>query len=295
MEGTSAGRDRIGGMDTGTLHLTFLGCGSMNEAILGGILAGGMPADQVSATVRRPERAEELRSRYAGLTVLAGNEDPEANRTAAAAADVVVLGVKPVGVAALLAEIAPVLHPGTVVISVAAAVSIEMLEAGLPEGQPVIRSMPNTPSRLGRGVISISAGTSATEATMALAAELFSATGRVVQVPEEQVDAVSAVSGSGPAYAFYLAEAMARAGEDLGLDPELSAVLARDTVAGAGYMLAEPGADAAGLRRAVTSPNGTTEAAIRSFDEQGLPGIIARGARAAAERAARITAELSAK
>jgi pyrroline-5-carboxylate reductase len=281
-------------MDTGTLNLTFLGCGSMNEAILGGILAGGMPVSQVSATVRRPERAEELRGRYDGLTVLAGNEDPEANRTAAAGADVVVLGVKPVGVAALLSEIAPVLHPGTVVISVAAAVSIEMLEAGLPEGQPVIRSMPNTPSRLGRGVISISAGTNATEATMSLAAELFSATGRVVQVPEEQVDAVSAVSGSGPAYAFYLAEAMARAGEELGLDAELSAVLARDTVAGAGYMLAEPGAEAAVLRRAVTSPNGTTEAAIRSFDEQGLPDIVARGARAAAERAAEITAELTA-
>ena len=115
-----------------------------------------------------------------------------------------------------------------------------------------------------------------------------------MQVPEEQVDAVSAVSGSGPAYAFYLAEAMARAGVELGLDPELSAVLARDTVAGAGYMLAEPGADATALRRGVTSPNGTTEAAIRSFDEQDLPGVIARGARAAAERAAEITAELSA-
>ncbi|WAP52378.1 pyrroline-5-carboxylate reductase [Arthrobacter sp. ATA002] len=280
-------------MDTGTMHLTFLGCGSMNEAILGGILAGGMPADRVSATVRRPERAEELRERYAGLTVLAGNEDPEANRTAAAAADVVVVGVKPVGVAALLAEIAPVLHPGTVVVSVAAAVSLELLEGGLPDGQPVIRSMPNTPSRVGRGVVSLSAGTHATDATMALAAELLSATGRVVQVPEEQVDAVSAVSGSGPAYAFYLAEAMARAGEELGLDPDLAAVLARDTVAGAGYMLAEPGADAGALRRAVTSPNGTTEAAIRSFDEQDLPGVVARGARAAAERAAAITAELS--
>lgn len=281
-------------MDTGHTHLTFLGCGSMNEAILGGILAGGMPPAQVSATVRRPERAAELRGRYAGLTVLASNDDPEANRTAAAGADVVVVGVKPVGVAALLAEIAPALRPGTVVISVAAAVSLELLEAGLPAGQPVIRSMPNTPSRLGRGVVSISAGTNATEATMALAAELLSATGRVVQVPEEQVDAVSAVSGSGPAYAFYLAEAMARAGVELGLDPELSAVLARDTVAGAGYMLAEPGADAGVLRRAVTSPNGTTEAAIRSFDEQGLPDVVARGARAAAERAAEITAELSA-
>lgn len=282
-------------MDTGHITLTFLGCGSMNEAILGGILAGGLPAAQVSATVRRPERAAELRERYTGLTVLAGNADPEANRTAAAGADVVVIGVKPVGVAALLAEIAPALKAGTVVISVAAAVSLELLEAGLPAGQPVIRTMPNTPSRLGRGVVSLSAGSSAGETEMALAAELLSSTGRVVQVPEEQVDAVSAVSGSGPAYAFYLAEAMARAGVELGLDPELSAILARDTVAGAGYMLAEPGADATALRRAVSSPNGTTEAAIASFDAQGLPDIIARGARAAADRAAEITAELAAK
>ena len=276
------------------MHLTFLGCGSMNEAILGGILAGGMPPAQVSATVRRSERAAELRERYDGMTVLAGSEDPEANRTAAAGADVVVVGVKPVGVADLLAEISPALRPGTVVISVAAAVSLELLEAGLPDGQPVIRAMPNTPSRLGRGVTSISAGTHATEATISLAADLFGPTGRVVQVPEEQVDAVSAVSGSGPAYAFYLAEAMARAGAELGLEPELSAVLARDTVAGAGYMLAEPGADAAALRRAVTSPNGTTEAAIRTFDAEGLPDAVARGARAAAERAAAITAELTA-
>ncbi|MCC3268401.1 pyrroline-5-carboxylate reductase [Arthrobacter gengyunqii] len=281
-------------MDTGETHLTFLGCGSMNEAILSGILAGGLPAAQVTATVRRPERAAELRERH-GITVLANNDDPEANRTAVAGADVVIIGVKPVGVAALLAEISSALPGGAVVISVAAAVSLEMLEAGLPTGQPVIRSMPNTPAKVGRGVVSISAGTSATEATMALAAELLASTGRVVQVPEEQVDAVSAVSGSGPAYAFYLAEAMARAGVELGLDPELSAVLARDTVAGAGYMLAEPGADATALRRGVTSPNGTTEAAIRSFDEQDLPGVIARGARAAAERAAEITAELSAK
>lgn len=280
-------------MDTGDTHLTFLGCGSMNEAILSGILAGGLPAAQVTATVRRPERAAELRERH-GIGVLANNEDAEANRTAVAGADVVIIGVKPVGVAALLEEISSALPAGAVVISVAAAVSLQMLEAGLPAGQPVIRSMPNTPSKVGRGVVSISAGSSATEATMALAAELLSATGRVVQVPEDQVDAVSAVSGSGPAYAFYLAEAMARAGVELGLDPELSTVLARDTVAGAGYMLAEPGADAAALRRGVTSPNGTTEAAIRTFDEEDLPGVIARGARAAAERAAEITAELSA-
>ena len=274
-------------------RLTFLGCGSMNEAILGGILAGGLPAGQVTATVRRPERAEELRAAH-GITVLAGNEDPEANRKAVAGADLVLVGVKPVGVADMLRDIAADLPPTAVVLSVAAAVPLALMESLLPAQQPVIRAMPNTPARVGRGVVSISAGSAAGPEAMQLARRVLEATGTVVEVPEEQVDAVSAVSGSGPAYAFYLAEAMARAGAELGLDPDLSALLARETVAGAGYMLAEHGADAAALRRAVTSPNGTTEAAIATFDERGLPGIIEAGARAAAARAEEITAQLTA-
>lgn len=274
-------------------RLTFLGCGSMNEAILGGILAGGLPAGQVTATVRRPERAEELRAAH-GITVLAGNEDAEANRKAVAGADLVLVGVKPVGVADMLRDIAADLPPTAVVLSVAAAVPLALMESLLPAQQPVIRAMPNTPARVGRGVVSISAGSAAGPEAMQLARRVLEATGTVVEVPEGQVDAVSAVSGSGPAYAFYLAEAMARAGAELGLDPDLSALLARETVAGAGYMLAEPGADAAALRRAVTSPNGTTEAAIATFDERGLPGIIEAGARAAAARAEEITAQLTA-
>lgn len=274
-------------------RLTFLGCGSMNEAILGGILAGGLPAGQVTATVRRPERAEELRAAH-GITVLAGNEDPEANRRAVAGADLVLVGVKPVGVADMLRDIAADLPPTAVVLSVAAAVPLALMESLLPAQQPVIRAMPNTPARVGRGVVSISAGSAAGPEAMQLARRVLEATGTVVEVPEGQVDAVSAVSGSGPAYAFYLAEAMARAGAELGLDPDLSALLARETVAGAGYMLAEPGADAVALRRAVTSPNGTTEAAIATFDERGLPGIIEAGARAAAARAEEITAQLTA-
>ena len=273
-------------------RLTFLGCGSMNEAILGGILSGGLPPGQVTATVRRTERAEELRSAYR-ITVLAGNDDAEANRKAVAGADLVIVGVKPVGVADLLREIAADLPAEAVVLSVAAAVPLALMESLLPAGQPVIRSMPNTPSRLGKGVVSISAGSHAGPEAMDLARSVLSATGTVVEVPEEQVDAVSAVSGSGPAYAFYLAEAMARAGVELGLEPELSALLARETVAGAGYMLAEPDADATRLRRAVTSPKGTTEAAIRTFDERGLPDIIEAGAQAAAARARDITAQLS--
>jgi pyrroline-5-carboxylate reductase len=153
--------------------------------------------------------------------------------------------------------------------------------------------MPNTPLKVGRGAVGLSAGSNVSEEQLAAAAAVFSGAGTTVIVPEENLDAVSAVSGSGPAYAFYLAEAMAQAGVKLGLDPELSMVLARETVAGAGAMLAQDGADPAALRKAVTSPNGTTERAIAAFDAAGLPDIIAAGARAAAERAAEISRELA--
>ncbi|WP_026534215.1 pyrroline-5-carboxylate reductase [Arthrobacter sp. H14] len=272
-------------------RIVFLGCGSMNEAILGGLLAGGLPPANVTATVRRPERAKELADRH-GVTTLSNNENPRANVEAVADADIVIMGVKPVGIQSLAAEIAPNLKPDTVVISVAAAVSIPMMEAELPDGQPVIRTMPNTPSKVGRGVVALAAGTHATDAIMAKAKEIFTASGTVVVVPEDQIDAVSAVSGSGPAYAFYLAEAMAAAGEKLGLDAETSRVLARDTVAGAGALLSEPDADAEALRIAVTSPGGTTAAALETFTAKGLPDVIEAGARAAAARAAEITAEL---
>ncbi|MCY1673644.1 pyrroline-5-carboxylate reductase [Pseudarthrobacter sp. SL88] len=273
-------------------RIAFLGCGSMNEAILGGLVeAGTNPADIV-ATVRRAERAAELAERYHGITAIAGEEEPDNNRQAAKGSAVVILGVKPVGIADLAREISPALTPDTIVVSVAAAVSIAQLEASLPAGQPVIRTMPNTPAKLGRGVISVSPGTNCTPGQLQQAKDLFQGAGTVVEVPEEQVDALSAISGSGPAYAFYLAEAMASAGEELGLDRELAVLLARETVAGAGFMLAEPGADPSALRKSVTSPNGTTERAIATFDEQGIPSIIAAGARAAADRAAEITRQL---
>ncbi|QDY90172.1 pyrroline-5-carboxylate reductase [Arthrobacter sp. UKPF54-2] len=273
-------------------RIAFLGCGSMNEAIMSGLIAGGTDPADVVATVRRAERAAELAERHHGITAIASDEEPENNTQAATGAAVVVLGVKPVGIADLAREISGSLSPETIVVSVAAAVSLEQLEAALPAGQPVIRAMPNTPARLGRGVVSVSAGKHCSAAQLQQAKDIFAAVGTVVEIPEEQVDALSAISGSGPAYAFYLAEAMAAAGAELGLDAELSLLLARETVAGAGLMLAEPGADPAALRRAVTSPNGTTERAIATFDERGLPSIIADGARAAAERAAEITKQL---
>ncbi|TDT86182.1 pyrroline-5-carboxylate reductase [Arthrobacter sp. AG258] len=278
-----------GGMSN---RIAFLGCGSMNEAILAGLLEAGTDPGDVVATVRRAERASELAERYPGITAIAGEEEPDNNKQATKGSAVVILGVKPVGIADLAREIGPALSPDAVVVSVAAAVSIAQLEAALPAGQPVIRTMPNTPAKLGRGVVSVSPGTHCTPEQLRKVKDILQGAGTVVEVPEEQVDALSAISGSGPAYAFYLAEAMASAGEELGLDRELSLLLARETVAGAGFMLAEPGADPSALRKAVTSPNGTTERAIATFDEQGIPAIIAAGAKAAAERAAEITKQL---
>lgn len=273
-------------------RIAFLGCGSMNEAILGGLLEAGTDPADVVATVRRAERAAELAERHHGITAIAGEEEPDNNKQATKGSAVVILGVKPVGITDLAREISEALAPDTVVVSVAAAVSIAQLEAALPAGQPVIRTMPNTPARLGRGVVSVSPGTNCTPEQLQKVKDILRGAGTVVEVPEEQVDALSAISGSGPAYAFYLAEAMAAAGEELGLDRELSLLLARETVAGAGLMLAEPGADPSALRKAVTSPNGTTERAIATFDEGGIPSIIAAGARAAADRAAEITKQL---
>ncbi|GAC1596388.1 MAG: pyrroline-5-carboxylate reductase [Pseudarthrobacter sp.] len=273
-------------------RIAFLGCGSMNEAILAGLLGAGTDPADVVATVRRAERAAELAERHHGITAIAGEEEPDNNKQAAKGSGVVILGVKPVGIADLAHEISGSLSPKTLVISVAAAVSLAQLEAALPPGQPVIRTMPNTPAKLGRGVVSVSPGTHCSPEQLQQAKDIFKAAGTVVEVPEEQVDAISAISGSGPAYAFYLAEAMAAAGVELGLDHDLAMLLARETVAGAGFMLAEPGADPAALRISVTSPNGTTERAIATFNERGLPAIITAGARAAAERAAEISKQL---
>ena len=274
--------------------IVFLGCGSMGEAILGGMLAAGVPPTSVVVTVRRPERANELATRH-GVTALASNEEAAANVQAVQGACVVILGVKPVGTIELCHEVAASVDANAVVISIAAAVSLAQLEGALTPGQPVVRSMPNTPLKVGRGVVGLSAGSSAEEHHLAAAHEVFDGSGVVLDIPEEQQNAVSAISGSGPAYAFYLAEAMAAAAVDLGLSPEVAQILGRETVAGAGLMLAQPGANATELRRAVTSPRGTTEQAIATFERLDLAGVVLAGAKAAAARAAEITAELGEK
>ncbi|ASN40925.1 pyrroline-5-carboxylate reductase [Arthrobacter sp. 7749] len=272
--------------------LAFLGTGSMNGAVLRGIIASGYDPQAITATLRSDDKAEALRAET-GVTVLIGAQDPEANLKAVQDADIVFLGVKPVGITALCDEIKDALKPTAVIVSVAAAITISMMAEHLNPGQPVVRSMPNTPLKVGAGAVGVSAGESVSADALEAVVQLFAGSGVVHVVPESQQDAVSAISGSGPAYVFYLAEAMAAAGVELGLEPALATDLARATVAGAGKMLSDAQADPSALRRGVTSPNGTTERAIAAFDETNLSQIIARGAAAAAARAAAITKELA--
>jgi pyrroline-5-carboxylate reductase len=272
--------------------IAFLGCGEMNEAILAGLLKAGTAPEGVVATVRRAEHAAELRGRYPGVTFISSEEDPDGNRTACGGAAVVVLGVKPGATAELARAVSPALRRDAVVVSVAAALPLAQLEAALPEGQPVVRSMPNTPLKVGRGIVSLSPGSSCGPEHLERAGEIFRGSGTVVEVPEEQIALVSAISGSGPAYAYYLAETMADAGVELGLEPGLAELLARETVAGAGWMLSEPGATASTLRQAMTGPETITSRAINVFNELGMPGIVAEGARATVRRTAEITAQL---
>ena len=170
-----------------------------------------------------------------------------------------------------------------------------MMEAALNPGQPVVRSMPNTPMSVGLGVVGLTAGTHSTEEQAEVVAQLLGGSGSVHELPEDQIDALSAVAGSGPAYAFYLAEHMAAAGAEMGLDPELAAQIAAQTIYGAGRMLVENQGqnDAAQLRRNVTSPNGTTQEALETFDAAGMGQTIRAGAEAAAVRAAEITRQLN--
>ncbi len=203
------------------------------------------------------------------------------------------LGVKPYGIVELAREISPALAPDALVISVAAGVTLDTLQKALPAGQPVIRCMPNTPSSVGKGVLAISVSEAVTEKQLALAEKILETVGLVVQVREDQMDAVTAVSGSGPAYGFLLAETMASAGVKLGLDEETAQRLASATIAGAGYLL-DSNPDAAALRKAVTSPNGTTERAINTFIDKGLFDLTEDAMRACAARSAELSEQYTA-
>jgi pyrroline-5-carboxylate reductase len=264
-----------------TQRIAVLGAGVMGETLLAAILRSGHAAGDVVISEKREDRAAELRERYA--VQVTGNAE------AVADADIVLIVVKPQDVPALLAEIAPALRDGATVVSLAAGTKVSTLEAALP-GAVVVRAMPNTPALVGEGMFGVSPGSACSDDQLAAVTSLLEAGGKVVVVDEAQQDAVTAVSGSGPAYVFYLAEAMIAGGIEAGLDEATARILAVQTLIGSAKLLAESDDTAEELRRRVTSPNGTTAAAIQAFDDRGVKDALIAGVLAAAARSAELAA-----
>jgi len=265
--------------------VAILGGGSMGGAILSGLRAAGVP--DLRVTTRTATRALQGGD---GLRVLVAEQDPDANRSAVRGARLVVVAVKPAGVAALLAEIADALEPGAVVVSVAAGIPIVTMAGALPAGTPVLRAMPNTPSAVGAGVTGVAAAPgTATEDTASVVAA-FRTVGTVVELTEDRIDALSAVSGSGPAYVYLFLERFIDAAGRLGFSAEEAAALVVGTAQGALQLLAATAAEPAELRRRVTSPNGTTERAVAVFEQHDLGAVFDEALAAAIARAKEIAA-----
>lgn len=266
--------------------VAIIGTGSMGGAILAGLRAPGVALAGLRATTRSEASAAALRAE--GIEARATEHDSAANAWAARDAGLVLLGVKPAQITSVLVELAPSLRPDALVVSVAAGITTAAMEAVVPN--PVVRAMPNTPALIGRGVTGIAGGSRATAAHLALADDLFRTVGTVVELPEPQIDALSTISGSGPAYVFLLIEELTRAAEAMGFEPDVAALLVQQTFSGAALLLEATGEEPAELRRRVTSPKGTTERAIAVLQEARLAELFERAARAAEERARQLAA-----
>jgi pyrroline-5-carboxylate reductase len=259
-----------------TQKVAVLGAGKIGEALLSGMIrAGWAPAD-VLVTARRPERAQELRDRYGIESVT--------NAEAAKRADTLILAVKPQDMAALLDELAPHVTVDRLVISAAAGVPTAFFEERLTGGIAVVRVMPNTPVLVDEGMSVLSAGAHATEAHLARAEAVFKPVGKTLRVPEKQQDAATALSGSGPAYFYYLVEAMTDAGILLGLPRAQAHDLIVQSAIGAAVMLRDSGEHPVKLREAVTSPAGTTISAIRELENHGVRAALLAALEAARDR-----------
>jgi pyrroline-5-carboxylate reductase len=269
--------------------ITFLGAGSMARAVLAGLLQPGVSVAGIRATNRSAARAAEFDDEPR-VTASATETDADANRRAVAGAKLVVVAVKPAMVPDLLDEIADALEPGAVVVSVAAGVTIATFEAHLPAHVSVVRTMPNTPAVVGRAVTGISSGTRSSDADLALVVSMFETVGDVLVVPESQLDALSTISGSGPAYVFLLIEQLEQTAIAKGFTPDQAAVMVRGTFRGASELLAASADGPVELRRRVTSPKGTTERAVAVLEEADLAGLFDRATDAALARARELAA-----
>jgi pyrroline-5-carboxylate reductase len=259
-----------------TERVAVLGAGKMGEALLSGLLRAGRPAHDLLFTERHDERTKLLEERY-GITGVTTAE-------AAERADTLVVAVKPQEMGALLDELAEPVTPRNLVITIAAGIPTPFLERRLTEGVPVVRVMSNTPVFVDQAMSAISAGAHAGEEHLARTEELLRPVGKVIRVPESQLDAVTALSGSGPAYFFFLVEAMIDAGILLGLPRAVAAELIVQTAIGSAVMLRDSGEHPVQLREAVTSPGGTTIAAIRELEKHGVRAALLAALEAARDR-----------
>jgi pyrroline-5-carboxylate reductase len=255
----------------------FIGVGVMGSSIIKSLLMKSITSDQICIADKSPDKLDQLKSQY----------QVEVKEIAAIGkgCNVIFLAVKPQDLADVLNELKQTIQPETVVISIAAGKTIKFIEDQLQTNNPVIRAMPNTPAQIGKGISAIAASAKVSSDELKIATELFSTTGEVVVVTEDKIDAVTALSGSGPAYFFYFIEAMVKAGVELGLTDEIASKLAIETISGSAAMLKESNLDAATLRKNVTSPKGTTAAALEVFSNSDLENIILKAMSAAKNRA----------
>jgi pyrroline-5-carboxylate reductase len=265
-----------------TERVAILGAGKMGEALLSGMLRAGRAPDDLVFTERHPERTKLLEERY-GVRGVSTTE-------AADVADTLVVAVKPQEMGALLDELAPVATPRSLVITIAAGIPTQFLEARLATETPVVRVMSNTPVFVDQAMSAISAGAHANEEHLTRTEALLSPVGKVIRVPESQLDAVTALSGSGPAYFFFLVEAMIDAGILLGLPRAVAAELIVQTAVGSAQMLRDSGEHPVQLREAVTSPGGTTIAAIRELENHGVRAALLAALEAARDRSRELAA-----
>lgn len=258
--------------------ITFLGGGNMATAIIRGLLRAGTPPERISATVRRAEKKTELEQAF-GIRVLTDN------LAAARDAEIVVLSVKPQAFDKLLTTIAPAIDHKKLVLSVAAGVPIAALERRLGAGARIVRAMPNTPSLVGLGATALSGGEHATPEDLRLAQAIFDSVGITTVVDEGLLDAVTGLSGSGPAYIFLIIEALSDAGVKVGLSRHVALKLAAQTVLGSAKLLMETGQHPGHLKDQVTSPGGTAIAGLHTLEAGGLRTTLIDAVEAATRRA----------
>jgi pyrroline-5-carboxylate reductase len=263
--------------------IAILGAGKMGEALISGLLRAGRAPTGILAAARRPQRADELHERY-GVQVAGA-------AAAAKAADTLVLTVKPQDMAALLEEIAPSVPADRLIISVAAGITTSFIERRLPGDLPVVRVMSNTPVLVDEAMSVISAGSHVTDEHLRFTEALLRPVGRVIRIPESQQDAATALSGSGPAYVYYLVEAMVDAGILLGMPRQTALDMVTQAVYGAATMLRDSGEHPVILREAVTSPGGTTISAVRELERHGVRAAFLAAIEAARDRGRELGAD----